>query len=324
MTASTFRRLLAVASLSVAATAAFAQAEPYPSKPIRMIVPFAAGSGTDVSARAIVAVMGPALKTTFVIENRPGANGLIAAQAAARSPNDGYTVFMTTLTTQSVNPHLYKSLPYDPVGDFDPVGLVGVTSPVLLRRPDLPATTLPALVDAARRAPGAMNVGTSNTSSLFATQMFEHQAKVTVNKVRYTNTGQAHGDVAGGRLDFIFGDFTSGGGLIQAGKLVPMAVASPSRLRAWPDIPTLAEAGLPGIEVEIWVGMLAPKGTPAPIVRMLNESLNAALDSADVKSGLERQATTPRPMKIDEFRQYMAAQYDHWGRMARLLKVEPE
>lgn len=311
---------LLAATLCATTGAALAQA--WPAKPITVIIPFAAGGGTDVATRAISALMGTELKTSFVIENKPGGNSFIGAQAAARAAPDGHTLFMTSLSTHSINPHLFKTLPYK-LSDFTPVGLLAATYPVLFVRPGA-AGSVKELVAQAAGKEGGLNLGVPNASARFATDMFAILSGARVTKVSYTSTPQAHGEVVAGRLDAIFGDFSAGGALAEAGRLKALAVAGPRRLSMHAQVPTMAEAGVPGVEVEIWAGLFAPQGTPPEIVARLNTALNNALRDAQVREIFHKGAQDSRPMSPAEFGRYVDEQHAHWGRMAARLQVQPE
>lgn len=315
------KKILAASALMALAGIACAQA--WPSKPITIIVPFAAGGGTDVITRSAVQVMGRQLGTSFVVDNKPGGNSFIGAQAAARAPADGYTFFMTSLTTHSINPWLFKSLPYA-LTDFVPVGYLVGTSPVLFAAAGNPAVDLKAVVASAKARTDGVNFAIPNSSSRFATLMFGNKASVKIVEINFNSTPQAHSEVASGRVDYIFGDFTAGSGLYEAKKIKPIAIAGPRRLGGYPNIPTMAEAGLPGVEVEIWVGLFAPKGTPAEIVQAMNSALNAAVKDASVAEVMRKGTQDARPMSPAEFGSYVDAQYQHWGTMSRAIKIQAE
>ncbi len=316
------RRALTTAAL-LASVGLPALAQSYPSKPITIIVPFAAGGGTDVATRAVAAIMGKQLGTSFVVDNKPGGNSFIGAQAAARAAADGYTLFMTSLTTHSINPHVFRSLPYA-VNDFVPVGFLAATLPVLITQAGNSATSVKDVIAQAAGKPGGLNFAVPNASSRFATEMFALLGKVPTTSVNFNSTPQAHAEVASGRVDYIFGDFSAGGGLIEAGKLKPLAVAGAKRLSMFPNIPTMAEAGLPGVEVEIWAGLFAPKGTPADAIDKLNAALNTALQDPQVREIFRKGAQDSRAMTPAEFGQYVDTQYQHWGQMVKTLKIQPE
>jgi tripartite-type tricarboxylate transporter receptor subunit TctC len=297
----------------------------YPARPITIIVPFAAGSGTDLAARTLTAAITQQWAgAVFVIDNRPGANGIIAASLAAKAPPDGYTFFLTTNTTHSVNPYLYKTLPYDPVADFVPVGLVGETAPVLLTAATSSATTVRDVVAQAQRAPGKLNFASTNTSSLAATQLFEQRAAVKVGLINYKAAPQALTDTYSGTIDYFFGDLASGGALVSAGKLKALAVLSEKRLPGYPQVPTMAESGYRGLEIAIWIGVFAPRGTPATLVDRMNQAMVAALKRDEVIQSLHSTAVQPTPSTPAAFSAYAAAQLQRWGKLAKDINLQPE
>lgn len=311
---------LGVAAL---ACATIVHAQAWPAKPVAIIVPFAAGGGTDVATRAVAQLMGKELGTSFVVVNRPGANSFIGAQAAARAAPDGYTFFMTSLTTHSINPFLFKTLPYSP-SDFAPVGFLVSTSPVLFTATDNPVSSVKAIVAQAATRPDGLNFAVPNASARFATLMFGLETGARIVEVSYNSTPLAHTEVAAGRVDYVFGDFTAAGGLYDARKLKPLAVAGPRRLGAHPEVPTMAEQGVPGVEVEIWAGLFAPNGTPQEAIDKTNAALNRALQDRSVQDIFRKGTQDSRPMTPAEFGAYVEAQYRHWGAMARALKIQPE
>ncbi|HYF20752.1 MAG TPA: tripartite tricarboxylate transporter substrate binding protein [Ramlibacter sp.] len=318
-------RLLRVLLAAAAASAGAAvQAQPaWPAKPITIIVPFAAGGGTDVVTRAVAQLMGRQLNASFVVENRPGANSFIGAQAASRAAPDGRTFFMTSLTTHSINPYLFKSLPYS-VSDFVPVGFLVGTSPVLFTSAANPVPDVRAVVAQGQARADGLNFAVPNASSRFATLMFGVRSGVKVTEVNFNATPQAHTEVSTGRVDYIFGDFTAGGGLYEGRRLKALAIAGPRRLGSHPEIPTMAEAGVTGVEVEIWAGLFAPRGTPQDTIQKVNAALNRALQDAGVQDILRKGSQDARPMSPEQFGAYVEAQYQHWGAMARALKIQPE
>lgn len=313
-----------IAALGFASQAAEAQTD-YPSRPITIIVPFAAGSGTDTAARVLTAAMAPDLKgATFVIDNRPGANGIIAASAAAKSDPDGYTLFLTTNTTHSVNPYIYKQLPYDPNADFVPVGLIGETAPALLTAASNPANSVQEVVELAKQKPGELNFASTNTSSLAATQLLEQRTGIKVVIVKYKVAPQALTDTMTGTINYFFGDLASGGGLVRDGKLKALAVLSERRLPGFPHVPTMAEVGYPALEIPIWIGLFAPKGTPAVLVERINRAMVAAQSRQTVIDALATGAVNVRTTSPGEFASYVAKQYERWGKFAKDVDLQAE
>lgn len=313
-----------VAATALALLAGAASAEDFPSRPITFIVPFPAGSGTDTATRALGKVLQGVLKTPIVVDNKPGANGTIAAQAAARLKPDGYTLLVGGTGTHSANPHLYKQIGYDPVGDFTPVASTIVSAPVLFAGPSTTVTSVGAVVELARSRPGALNFASANAASLFTAEVFKHRAQIQYALARFVSPPQAHLDLAAGRIDFMFGDFGAGNSLMQAGKLRPLAVAAPQRLATYPDVPTMAEAGVPGVECELWNGIFAPRGTPADVVQKLNAAIAVALRDPEVIATVNKAGQEPRVSSPEQFSAYVQAQYRHWQNMAALIRYQPE
>jgi tripartite-type tricarboxylate transporter receptor subunit TctC len=299
----------------------------YPGqKPITIIVPFAAGSGTDTLARVLATSMqvGDFKNTPFIIDNRPGADGIIGATAAAKAPADGYTIFMTTNTTHSVNPYIHKTLPYDPLTDFVPVALLGETAPALLTAAKSPASSMQDVVELVKKNPDRLNFAATNTSSLASTRMLERRTGTKLVVVKYKAAPQALTDTLSGTIDYFFGDLASGGGLVRSGQLKALVVLSERRLPGFNDVPTVKEAGFPGFEIPIWIGVFAPRGTPAEIVDRLARAFAAAQKSPEVIGVFVKGAVNSRPMGPADFSEYVTAQYKMWGRLAKEIDLEAE
>jgi tripartite-type tricarboxylate transporter receptor subunit TctC len=321
------KKLLTVLIWSAAllAPSAGAQATDYPTKPIKFIVPFPAGSGTDASARFVGQGITAATGQAVVVDNKAGADGLIAAQAAARSPADGYTVFVTTMTTQSVNPHLHKKLPYDPVKDFVPVSLF-TRSPMLMvvrNAPDQPKT-LAEHVAHARKQERGLNFGTGNTSSRIGAELYARQAGLKATRLPYRGTPQALTDLLAGQIDFMWVDLSPAVPLVKAGKLRALAVTAPQRLDTLPEVPTTAEAGFPDIQLYTWSAAFVPAGTPKPVVEKLNGLIQATLKTPEAAEYYGKNGIGLTPMTLAESAAFVAAEYESWRRAVRLAGIEPE
>jgi tripartite-type tricarboxylate transporter receptor subunit TctC len=316
--------LLAAIALSVLPATA---ETPYPGdKPITIIVPFAAGSGTDTLARILTKNMaeGDFKNATFIVEDKPGADGIVGAADAAKAAPDGYTWFLTTNTTHSVNPYIHKTLPYDPNKDFVPIGLLGETAPALLTAGTNPAKTPKDVFEFVKSKPGELNFAATNTSSLAATQMLEKRTGGKVVIVRYKSAPEALTDTMTGTIQYFFGDLASGGALTQAGKLKALAVLSDRRLPGFDQVPTMAEAGYPGMEIPIWIGMFAPKGTPTEIVERIARAIVVAQGKQQFIDALARGAVNVRTTTPTTFAQYVADQYQMWGKLAKEINLEAE
>src|SRR6266567_4234557 len=261
-----------------------AHTETYPSRQITIVVPFAAGSGTDSIARIIGQQLSVALKQGVVIENKVGASGVIAATYVARSAPDGYTLLMATNSTHSANPFLFKSLSYDPVRDFAPVVRAGSYVFMLVVNKDLPFKTLPELVAYAKANPGKLTYASGNTTGIVAGETLKSRAGIDVLQVPYKSTPPALSDVIGGRVSMMFIDLAPGLEHVRAGTLRALAVTTRERSALLPDLPSLHEAGIPGYDVTSWAGLFAPAGTPPEIVARLNEEVAKIIANPDAKA----------------------------------------
>jgi tripartite-type tricarboxylate transporter receptor subunit TctC len=299
----------------------------YPAdKPITIIVPFAAGSGTDTLARILTKNLneGDFKNATFIVEDKPGADGIIGASDAAKAAPDGYTLFLTTNTTHSVNPYIHKTLPYDPNKDFVPIGLLGETAPALLTSGTNPVSTVKEVVDLVKSKPNELNFAATNTSSLAAAQMLEKRTGSKVVIVKYKAAPEALTDTMTGTMQYFFGDLASGGGLARSGKIKALAVLSAKRLPGFDQVPTMAEAGYPHMEIPIWIGMFAPKGTPADIVDRISRAIVVAQGKQEFIDALARGAVNVRTTTPATFTKYVADQYQFWGKLAKEINLEAE
>ena len=265
--------------LSLLVFSGLAWAQDYPSKPLRMIVPFAAGASTDMLGRTLALSMAKRLGQTVVVENRTGAGGAIAAQATATAAPDGYTFLLSSAAIQSMNPLIYKKLPYDPVKDFAPITIAVGVPLVIVVNPALPIRSIKDLLDAARAQPATLTFGSSGTgtSQHLAGEMLKYMAKVDLVHVPYRGGAPAITDLLGGQISMMFGQIPSALPHIKTGKMRAIAVGSPQRLALLPNVPTVSESGLPGYDGDTWYGFLAPAGTPPAIVAKLHDAIVFAL-----------------------------------------------
>jgi tripartite-type tricarboxylate transporter receptor subunit TctC len=317
------RRDLMVAAVAVAAGSAFAEADSIDG-PIRIVLPFGPGSGTDVYARMVAQRLGTALGVTTVIDNRPGANGILAAQAVARAKPDGNTLLFTTNTTHAANPHLVKELPYDPVKDFAPISKMGNLTFFVLVPATSPFHTMKDLVEAARKAPGTVSYGAANSFGMVSGSKLGKTAGVEFLRVPYKSSPQITTDLLGGELQFAFVDMAAASAQVKAGKMRALAVLADKRFPTLPEVPTMAEAGYPGFNVVAWFGMFAPAGTPAPIVHRINSALVAVLGQPDLRErgaqlGIEIFGSTPA-----ELEEYVKSQIALWGQFTADAGLKPE
>ena len=319
------RTLLGAAALVLAAALpATANAQAYPSKPITFVVPFAAGSATDQLARALGQSIAEQTKQAVVVDNKAGASGMLAAQSAARAAPDGYTVLITTNTTQAANEHLYKKLPYDAVKDFAPVTGLGKGGQILVVNANSPYKSVADLLAAARQSPGKLSFGSGSSSSRVAGEMLKQLAGVDILHVPYKSNPLAITDLLGGQIDLMITDTSTGMPQVKAGKLRALGYSTQKRSVQLPEVPTLAEAGVKGYDMGYWFAAYVPAGTPPAVVARLNELLTAGVKSAAAKSffdtaGSEAWTTTP-----DELARFQVAETSKWGKVIKAAGIEPE
>ena len=309
-----FRRL---AAALLACTAAIAQAQALPSKPIRFIVPYLAGGTTDLVARTVGEEMSRRLGQPVLIENRPGAGGNIGMDAVAKAAPDGTTIGFGAISTNALNAHIYRKMPFDPRRDFTAVGMLGYSTIVLEVSPSVPVKNMREFVEYARRNPG-VHFGTAGagTSMHLAGTMFGQMAGVNLVHVPYKGSAPGITDMMGGHLPAMFDNLPASLPHIQAGKLRALAVAGKRRSPALPDVPTIAEAGLAGYEVDPWFGVYGPAGMDPKIVRTLNAALVDALRLPAVKEKLEKAGFTPQGSTPEELEKLTQSEYVRLGKVA--------
>jgi tripartite-type tricarboxylate transporter receptor subunit TctC len=306
--------------------AALAQPMRWPEKPIRMIVPLPAGAAVDIVARLVCQRLGERLGQTIVIENRAGASGALAADVVAKAPADGYVLGMATTTTHVTTAILNAKLPYDPVKDFVPVALVGLVPYVLTVSPNLPVKNLSELLALAKAKPKTISyssVGNASQAHL-ATELMSSMAGVQFNHVPYRTSSQAVLDLSEGRIDMTFGVLGSNLPLIRDGKIRALALATQRRSEDIPDVPTMAEAGLPGFEASLWFAVVAPVALSAPILARLNSEINAILNEPDIKKGLANQAIAVETAEPDQLRRIIREDIEKWRAIAQKVGIKAE
>ena len=289
--------MTAVADTSVQAR------DDYPTRPVQMIIPFSAGGPTDIVGRVMGAKMSELLGKQFVVENRTGAGGNIGAEAVAKASPDGYTILMATVSTNAINPGLYRNIPYDAVRDFAPLGRVGVTPTLLLVHPSMPATDVKTLVALIKANPGKYNYGSSGLGSILhlCGEEFKSLAGgLDITHVPYKGSAPMDTDLMGGQITMAFDATPTALPLAKSGKLRALGAGMAKRLAAMPDLPTLQEQGLPGFECYTWNALLAPARTPKPIVDKLNAAINKALADSAVSTALEKAGIDPTPGSTPE------------------------
>ena len=272
-----------------------ASAQSYPAKPIRFVVPYPPGGSVDIAARALGQKLTEAWGQPVVVDNRAGAGGNIGADLVAKSPADGYTLLMGAVATHAINPTLYGKLPYDPVKDFTPVALVVQVPNILVLNPSVPAKSVKELIELARAKPGALNFGSGSTGSTghLAGELFNTMAGVKMVHIPYKGAAPAMADLLSGQVQLMFDNLANALPNVKAGRLRALAVTTLARSPAVPDLPTVAESGLPGFDLTTWFGVMVPAGTPPDIVAKLNAEIVRALNSNDMRERLEKMGAEP-------------------------------
>jgi tripartite-type tricarboxylate transporter receptor subunit TctC len=291
----------------------------YPSKPIRLVVPFPPAGGTDVLSRSLAQAITASSKWIIVVDNKPGAGGNIGLDAAAKSPPDGYTIAMGQTANLAVNPALYASMPFDPLKDFAPIALISSQPLILVVNATSPYKTLKDLVDAAKQSPGKINMASSSNGTIghIGGELFQRRAGIKMTHVPYKGAGAAVTDLMGGNVDCFFGNSQAVGGQVTGGRLRALAVTSPQRLASFPNVPTVAELGYPGFEAATWSGLVAPAGTPPAIVARLNAEANKALASGEMKAKLAEEGSTPLGGTPQQFADFIRKEHAKWGAAVR-------
>jgi tripartite-type tricarboxylate transporter receptor subunit TctC len=316
---------LAVCSL-VAAAPSIASAQDYPSRPITLVVPYAAGGGNDVIARIVAERMSANLGQPIVIENRGGAGGTIATRQVAKAEPDGYTLLIAT-SSLAINPSLYPNIGYDPRKDFAPVGLIASSSNVVLVHPSMPGKSIAELIALAKREDGKLTFASTGTGSSvhLAAELFAGMAGVKITHVPYKGSGPALNDLIGGHVSMMFSTMASAAGLVKDGsKVRALAVTGAKRSELFPGLPTVAEAGLPGYEAVLHYGIVAPAGTPRPMIEKLNAALNTALASDEVKRRLAVEGAEALPLSPDDYAADIAKEEAKWSEIIRKSGMKGE
>ncbi|MDP9880864.1 tripartite-type tricarboxylate transporter receptor subunit TctC [Variovorax boronicumulans] len=315
----------AAAGLVGAAPWAFAQDGGYPKQPIKLIVPFAAGSGTDAVARITAQMLGEALKASVIVDNRAGASGVIAAELVAKAPPDGYTLFMTTNTTHSANPSLMKSLPYDPVKDFAPVSRMGNLPFMLVVNNDLPVKSVAELLAWGRAHPGKLTYASGNSTGIVSGATLSRMSGIPMLHVPYKSTPPAIADLIGGQVSMMVVDLAAGLATVKAGKMRAIAVTTQERTKLFPELPPLADTPeLKGFDITSWNGVFAPAGTPRDVVLKLNKALSemangAAFRERVSKLGFDAFGSTPEALGA-----FTVSELAKWKRLIQAAGIQPE
>lgn len=324
MTITYLHRFILSAGCLLTAAGAHAQGT-FPEKPIRFVVPFAAGTATDQLARAIGQAVSVETKQQVIVDNKPGANGFIGATEAARAAPDGYTVFITTNTTHAAAEHLFKKLPYDPVKDFAPLTALGKGGQMMVVNTDFPATSVKEFIAMAKKSPGKITFGSGSSSSRIAGELFQQLAGVELLHVPYKSNTFAVTDLLGGQIHMMITDTATGMPHIRSGKLRPLGYSAKTRSPLAPEVSTIEEAGVKGYDIGYWFAAYTPAKTPQPVVARLNELLSraakspAASSSFYATSGTEVFVTSP-----DELAKFQTAESQKWGEIIRKAGIEKE
>jgi tripartite-type tricarboxylate transporter receptor subunit TctC len=317
--------LLAVLATGFGLMVGRAAADDYPVRPILLVVPYPAGGGNDVLARTVAAKMSVTLGQPIVIENRGGAGSTIGTRDVARSAPDGYTLLIAT-SSLAINPQLYPDMAYDPVKDFSPVGLIAKSPNLVLVHPSVPAHNIAELIALAKQAPGKLDFASTGigTSTHLSGMLFAIMAGVKINPVPYKGVAPALTDLIGGQVPLMFCPMAGAVGFVHAGNVRALAVTGSTRSPLFPDVPTVAEAGLPGYEAGLHYGIVAPGGTPPAIVAKLNRALNAALAEDDIKSRMEVDGTEPLPSTPDAYAADIANEEAKYSKIVKMSGGKPD
>ena len=314
-TSTTSRRWMIGLLSSLALVPAIAQTDAWPSKPLRVIVPFPAGGGTDIVARDVTHKMSVTTKWTFVIDNKPGSGGNLGIDTAAKAPADGYSLVIGQTSNLAINPSLYSKLPYDPIKDLTPIGLIGNAPLVLVVPTDSPFKTLGDVIKAAKAQPGFINYATSGNGTVahLATELLQREAGIKLTHIPYKGATQGINDVIGGQVQLYMSSVPTLLGHIKNGKLRPLAVTAAKRTDDLPQTPTVAESGYKGFEAVTWFGLLGPAKLPASVVRTANTELSKALNSPDLRKKLEDQGLNVTSSSSEEFAKLIKADIAKWA-----------
>ena len=306
----------------LALAAGLAQSQQYPTKPVRIIAPFAPGGGTDFIARLIAQKLTERLGHQVIVENKPGAGGNLGAEFAVKSAPDGYTLLLVA-GSYTVNPSLYK-LSFDPVNDITPIVQLSQGPFVVAVHPSVPANNLKELIELARRQPDKLSYASAGSGSIthLASELFLDMAKIKIVHIPYKGTGPALNDTIAGSTQLIFGSVSTTLQFIKSGRLRGLAVTTPRRISALPDLPTVAEAGVPGYEVVLWHGLVAPKGVPRPIVDRLNREANEVLKAKDMGDLLATDGVAPAGGTPEQFRAVIKADIGRWRGVVKQANIK--
>ncbi|MEO8278544.1 MAG: tripartite tricarboxylate transporter substrate binding protein [Ideonella sp.] len=320
-----FSRLLACLGILTTAAMMPATAQEWPIRPLRIIVPFAPGGSADVFGRTVAQHLQEVLGQSVIVENKPGAGALIGSDIVAKSAPDGYTLLVIS-NAHTVNESLIKNKPFKLMSDFAPIAPISYSDLVLVTRPDLPYKTLGELIKAAKARPGAMSYASSGPGTPYhmAGELFKAMAGVSILHIPYRGSAGARTDVMGGQLEMMFDAIPTMSEQIKAGKVRALATTGKQRSASLPDVPTLDEAGVKGYEATLWLGLVAPKGTPAPVIARLNDILSKYTSSAEVKRAWGAQGAVPMTMSVAEFTRFLQGDIEKWAKVVKFSGAKVE
>ena len=315
--------------LAASAFAGLALAQPtalptYPAKPLRLIVPFPPGGVTDVMSRAVAARLTSEIGQPVVVENRAGASGIIGAEAAAKSPPDGYTLLMGNISTLAINVAMFTKLPYDPIASFTPISMVAIQPLLVAVHPSVPVHSIAELISMAKAKPGQLSYGTAGSSIHLAVEFFASAAGIRMNQVPYKGSAPAITDLIGGQLQLLFDPFSSLYPQVRAGKARALAVTTERRSSVAPELPTVSESGFKGFDVSSWQGLVVPAATPKEIVERLHRETVKVLSSPEIKEQFAKHGAEAAPTTPEKFGEYIRGEIVRWQKVARDAGVKLE
>ena len=316
------RSVFVALGFALCASAALAQ-DPYPSRNVTIIVPLAAGSGTDIMARVLAASLSARLGKSFTVENRPGANAITGAEYAARQPNDGYTLMFGGNGTHSANPHLSKTIKYDPIKDFTPISRLATAGAVLLVLPDSPYKSMADLIRDAKANPGKFTYGAPNAGSQIASETIKKTMGLDITRVPYRATPQAMTDVIAGTITMAFVDVAGALSNVTGGKARALVITSAKRSALLPDVPTMQEAGFKDFDLTYWTGLFGPANLPKDVVATLDRATAEIMNETAMKDTLRALGLEPSHLPASQMPAYVQAELDRWGVFVREAGIEP-
>jgi tripartite-type tricarboxylate transporter receptor subunit TctC len=320
------KALLCALLLALPGISGRADAQTYPTRPITLVIPFAPGGSTSIVGRGVADKMGELLGEKVVVENRPGAGGTVGTKAVAKSDPDGYTIMLGYTGTLAIGPSLYKNPGYDPRKDFAPIGMIGNAPNSLVVHPSFAVKTVAELIAYAKANPGKVNFGSAGTGTVshITGEYFARAAGITLVHIPYKGTGPALTDLLGGHIPMAFAPIPASHPHVTAGTLRALAVTSQSRTSLLPEVPTIAESGLPGFDASLYYGLVAPAGTPRPIIDKLNETLRAALKSDELKKQLVQDGTEITPSTPEEYAAFIDKEETKWSQLVKQSGAKEE